>query len=359
MSYFKSILNYDELCKVVDTELPFRGRKRKEYPLQHRKDGRRYFTVEGEGKDRSFRIYNGLDWARVILTKEEYDAKVAANESRVYSNGNTDYFQWVDSPSELCVVSGDGFATITAKHMGQGNRRLLDYCHDYRYYGSRYYGSRYYGYFLSSVGHGGVIYKNSKETKMFPICAGMRINFNDMTLDPSSEYELIGRRVNRKKSKELHQQREEFFKVTKAMMSSIPKRVFADMSHELLIDHEIIEPDVTGSSRFWRMKDLKVAEKTKAIAFELMDSSPLDAAALFCCLYDTKGFWREAQHTTLIKDTPVDYLYESMCRKIWEDTYRRNQLSVMESKSFEVGKPFPWSLGKYEFYQNGELLPQY
>jgi len=349
MGSVKSILNYDALCKVADTELPFRGRKQKEYPLRRRRDGRRYFTVEGEGNDRSFRICNGLDWDRVTLTQEEYAAKTADNEARLYSSGNAEYFQWVASPSELCVVSGDGLATITAKRMGQGNRLLLDYC----------LVDRYYGAFVSSAGHGGVIYRNLQKTKMFPVCVGMRINFDDMTLDPSSEYELIGRRVNRKKSKELHQQHEEFLKVTKAMMSSIPKHVFADMSHELLRDHEIIEPDVTGPHRFWRMKDLKVIAKTKAKAFELMDSSPLDAAALFCCAYDTKGFWREANYTSPNRDTPVDYLYDQMCRRIWEDTYRRNQQDVMDSKSFEVGKPFPRSLWKYEFYQDGVLLPQY
>ena len=136
MGSVKSILNYDALCKVADTELPFRGRKQKEYPLRRRRDGRRYFTVEGEGNDRSFRICNGLDWDRVTLTQEEYAAKTADNEARLYSSGNTEYFQWVASPSELCVVSGDGLATITAKRMGQGNRRLLDYCLVDRYYGS-------------------------------------------------------------------------------------------------------------------------------------------------------------------------------------------------------------------------------
>jgi hypothetical protein len=346
MGSVKSLLNYDELCKVVDTELPFRGRKQKEYPLRHRRDGRRHFTVEGEGKDRSFRIYNGLDWDRITLTREEYAAKTAANESRLYSSGNAEYFQWVASPSELCVVSGDGLTTITAKRMGQGNRLLLDYCLVERYYGS----------FSSSAGHGGVIYRNLRKTKMFPICVGMRINFNDMTLDPSSEYELIGRRVNRKKSKELHRQCEGFFKLTKAMMSSIPELVFAQMCDELIKEHHLTDGKTNS---FWQIQNK--LEQIKALGFSFMESSPLDAAALFCIAYDVRGWCRKISYGfhSLKDDRNVDYLYDQMCRRIWEDTYRRNQQDVMDSKSFEVGKPVPRSLWKYEFYQDGELLPQY
>lgn len=360
MNPWVNVFNYNRLVEVVKTEPCFRKRPG-EYPLVERRFSTRWFTVREEADGaRSFVIYNGYRWERVDLTKEEFEEHRKNNHKQTYHYHDpvekTDsYFRYDKIPDELGVLSSDGFLELTAENMNWGNRYLLN-CASFAYYKA----DRRRGGVIGRSRRGGVI-GHLGGGNMVPLCKGMRIRPVDGALDPKHTYKLVGKRVNRNKTKEYSESKSGFFKVAQAMMQSTPMRVFIDVAVDNLLDRKFFESKSIIS--WWAINSKK--EHILKEAVEIMDDEPLDAAAMFCMAFDCHSFRSKVASAagtystqSSTPDEPTSKMFIHMKKRIKEAVCKHDD-SMMVEKEFPVGYAYPASKWKYTFFQDGVALEQY
>lgn len=338
--------NYQTLVNIMRTQKPFRGTQNK-FPLTNRKLSYKYFLQDKDenGQD-MFRLVYGKRWDRELVTQMDYELangdKSGEYFKRPNDDGEMEYFKYVESPNEMGIVRADNSFEFTKSAYGQGDMYFLnDYCRK--------------GYFYTDSRRGGMLYVTGgrkQRESMLPIFKGLRVDCDTMQPDPSHTYKLYGRRVNRKESKEFLKQYEDFFKVSEAMMKTISMENFVAISNEFVST----TPDSRAS--YW-IQD-KFRDELLAKAKELMNDSPLDAAAILCLTLGSRGIgnfrWISLVTRTSSNDTPAEY-FLPMKRAVCSMLYTENP-DVMKLIEYEYGKPYPQSIWGYAVEVDGVLVEQ-
>lgn len=183
-------ISHDALTHIVSTEKPIRGRARKEYPY----DGRQSAIYKDffQNKDESYTI-------------------------RYYGE-------------EILKIHKGNILEVVKDYFSQGTKTVLNYLH------KRAIGEvSLYREIRNSKIHGGLIYechkrdlnyqfhrKDKSSQIILPLRVGMRFNMLTDTVAKGYEYDVIARKLNRKKSIKLLEEKESLFLRNKVMMNTIP-----------------------------------------------------------------------------------------------------------------------------------------
>lgn len=342
-------ISYPALVNQMRHQKPYRGSTNR-YPLFGRRENRKFFLHETDSDGNPMmRIIYGYAWTSVDVTEEEYKANKNNGEDNYseyptheYRNGT--YVEvgkkWIKHekhPHELGIVRPDNSFEFTRERYWQGDMMFLSAVSP--------------GTFFTDSRRGGMVYARRRVEPpiMYPIYQGMRIDCETMKTDPSLEHKLIGMRVDRKKAKEILKPYEDFFLTTKAMMKVMPVTTFYEIGKELIQANGI-------ETRYWLSNEDKQAMRRKFE--ELMNDSPVDAAAAFCLSradsrsmgdYYHKVIRADSYHS--IHDTAEMY-YDRMKRYLTKEIYKANA-DLMKQVEFEFGRVYPPSEWAYELYVNG------
>ena len=182
-------ISHDALTHIVSTEKPIRGRARKEYPY----DGRQSAIYKDffQNKDESYTI-------------------------RYYGE-------------EILKIHKGNILEVVKDYFSQGTKTVLNYLHKMMVMSGEHKEIR------NSKIHGGLIYechkrdlnyqfhrKDKSSQIILPLRVGMRFNMLTDTVAKGYEYDVIARKLNRKKSIKLLEEKESLFLRNKVMMNTIP-----------------------------------------------------------------------------------------------------------------------------------------
>ena len=181
-------ISHEALTHIVSTEKPIRGRARKEYPY----DGRQSAIYKDffQNKDESYTI-------------------------RYYGE-------------EILKIHKGNILEVVKDYFSQGTKTVLNYLHKRA--------SGEHREIRNSKIHGGLIYEHFKRDKtsnkyyakdknsqiILPLRVGMRFNMLTDTVAKGYEYDVIARKLNRKKSIKLLEEKESLFLRNKVIMNTIP-----------------------------------------------------------------------------------------------------------------------------------------
>lgn len=348
-------VNYPALLNQMKFQAPYRGTLNR-YPLGDRKQSKKYFFHEkdADGND-LMRIIYGKRWVTEPSSKEEYDLM---GEDSIYKStdsvtGEVSYYKYNVLPNEIGIVRADNSFEFTGQSYYQGTMGILST-----------FASK--GYFYRSSKHGGMLYRgipryDANET-MIPIFKGLRVDCDTMMPDPKHTYKVVGTRVSRKNSKELIKRYEEFFSVAEAMMKAMPVRNFVDIAYEYINENSLWTGD---GKAYWAYR--ANWEQIKDDAIEIMNSNPIDAAALFCAGLGERGIENFRWLLARLKDhgdiheygeqTAEEY-FSPMQKAVRLMLYRSNP-EVFKDVEFEFGKKYPASMWGYSILVDGQEVRQY
>lgn len=345
-------INYQALVNVMRTQKPYRGSTNR-YPLANRKQSHKYFLHEKDADGNDFmRIIYGNRYESTPITKEIYDSMPEQGEGyslHKYADGyHIRYVKYDRVLNELGIVRPDNTFEFTGKSYRQGEMMLMS---DFGNYG---------GYFKTDCKRGGMLYvkysyKERQDEQVMPIFKGLRVDCDTMKPIPNHTYKLIGRRVNRKSSKEFLKQYEEFFKVSEAMMKVMPFSTFLSIAKD-----KLIEQNAYSDQKYFRYS--VNTDRALADAKALMKDSPIDAAALFCACLDGRGVgnfvWLLRHDSMVSTESTAEGLFIGMKRGVCNMLYRENP-EILTEVEFEYGKPFPQSSWDYVIEVDGNVVEQY
>ena len=193
-------LTHDALTLIVSGEKPIRGRARKEYPYGNRNQA--LYKDFFQNKDESYTI-------------------------RYYGE-------------EILKIHKGNILEVVKNYFGQGTKTVLNEFHKGRAYtvNGTVYAHRE---IRNSKIHGGLIYEFYKVNKVtergipirgfaknkyahiiLPLRVGMRFNMLTDTVVKGYEYDVMARKLNRKKSIKLLEEKESLFLRNKVIMNTIP-----------------------------------------------------------------------------------------------------------------------------------------
>ena len=346
-------INYQALKNIMLTQKPFRGTTNR-FPLTKRSQSYKYFLYEKDDKgEEIFRIINGRRYDTEDVSEEEYhaDPKNCNKTQTINEDGTktTTYYRMHLIPDEVGIVRPDNSFEFTKSNYGQGCMTFLtNFTHR--------------GGFSRDGKRGGMIYLRgpySQRESMLPIYRGMRVDCDSMKPDPNHTYKLFGMRVDRKKSKDFLKQYEDFFKVSEAMMSNISLTSFIETCIDKL--KEIPNAD-RGSYWKYRYKTDTIIQHAK----QIMNDSPLDAAALYCLSLGSTGISNfryvvavsSDNDLVTVDDTNAEGYFSQMKREVCNMLYRENP-NVLHLLEYEFGKPYPQSNWGYKLEVDGVEVEQY
>lgn len=239
-------LDYARLTDIVKQVKPFR-KTENEYPIGMRTQTYKRFSAEKDAEgDTFFRIYYGYIWNEVEVNAEQYALiKKWGGRAVTEADGSKKYYTYEQSWNDIGIVRKDNTLELTANHLHQGTRYFLS--NMFNRYGTEV---------ISSVRHGGVIYRefegNYKDgytsTKIIPLFKGQRISLDTCT--SVLDYEVHLSKVNRTKSKEVLAEYEDPLKLTELLFKTMTPEVFVDSLKEVFVE-AMPEPD-EGSRWLWR-----------------------------------------------------------------------------------------------------------
>lgn len=335
--------SYECLSKAADSGTPYRGTKNK-YPLFDRKYSRYNFTTDMEDGNRIFHINNGEWWERYFISKEEYDSGVHGDEAQKsnFSHEGEKYWIYKRDPHRVGTVRPDNTIELTANSMPQSDRmffwRVVE------------------GWVESDVRRGGVIYRQSRpETIMFPLVKGMRLTC-EKSPKPVGNYQLFTRRVNRKMAKDVLKKYEDFYRISYAMMRSMPYATFIQIAVDECKRHGV------DTDKWWC--DRNIAQKFLHTSLDTMiQESPLDAAAFFCAVLGIDNTWWAVARLSsggpeaFNSSRPMDDVFNAMQRRLNDHIYRTHPGALKEIE-LEFGKRYPSSVWGHKVYKDGLLVEQ-
>lgn len=345
-------INYQSLVNVMRHEKPYRGSTNR-YPLFSRRENRKFFLHETDSNGEPFmRIVYGYSWSSVDVTEEEYkahkDDKDGCYSEYPLSNWDEKAHNYVEygkkwirhekTPHELGIVRPDNSFEFTRDRYWQGDQMFLSAISP--------------GTFFTDSRRGGSVYGNRRNSVMYPIYQGLRIDCDTMNPDPSREYRLVGMRVDRKKAKEILGPYEDFFLTAKAMMKVMPVGTFYEIGKEVLEANNI-------ETKYWLTTDSRLLMRKRFE--ELMNDSPVDAVAAYCLAKSDSRGLSDYYHTVTRNDKydfntngeTAERYFDIVKRYITKEIYKSNA-DLMKQVEFEFGKIYPPSEWPYELYVNGE-----
>jgi hypothetical protein len=336
-------LNYDRLNEIsLRKNNHYRGDKTR-FPIGTRKQNNRCFYVREENGEKVFEITYGQRWSSKEVTKEEYEAlKAAGKNVRVYAEDpvKETVYMWYDvEPNLVGVVRPDNTFEFVKNEYHQGERGFL---------------SAYtYGYFINDSRRGGMVYSYRMET-MHPIWQGMRVNC--ATMEPTQEYQVFTKQVNRKSSKELTAPYKDFLLTSETMLKAMDWATFISTCSEI---HKQYMPE-TGEKYVGH-----VYLKYGPIAERVKHEAPLDAAVLFMLQlgvgelqWDLRRYMENSNAGTSRGDETPEELFVQMKRGINKVLYRAHK-EVFKRVEQTAGKRYPAGDWGVEVIVDGKEVKQY
>jgi hypothetical protein len=334
-------LNYKRLNEISLKENHYRGDKTR-FPIGSRKQSNRCFYVREENGEKVFEITYGQRWSGKEITKEEYEElKTVGKDVHVYADevANKSVFIRYDiEPNVIGVVRPDNTFEFNKNAYHQGERRVLsEWSH---------------GWFVNDSRRGGMVYKNY--TKMHPIWSGMRVDC--ATANPTQEYQVFTRQVDRKASKELTAPYKGFLLTSETMLKAMNWATFMSMVSEIHAQY-MPETEETHNGNAYA-KYGPIAERVK-------HEAPLDAAVLFMLnlgvgelQWDLRRYMESKNVRTSRGDETPEELFVLMKRGLNKALYRAHK-EVFKRVEHTAGKRYPAGDWGVEVIIDGKQVEQY
>jgi hypothetical protein len=344
------VLSYERLMRITETEKPFRGNANR-FPIGNRKHNTKCFYRRTEGEQVVFDVTYGYKYERKDLMAEEYEALSLAGADNIrkmgkwdYKTGKhseTDFEYWTfnNTPNVLGTVRPDNTFEFNASDYHQGERQVMS--------------SWSKGYFINDSRRGGLIYKSGfrHEATLIPIWNGLRVDC--ATMQPKQDYQVFTKQVDRKVSKQLMSPYKDFYQTVEVMMKAMDWSTFIQVCGDVHTQYREGDPDHKAFNRYG------------AIAEQVMNESPIDAAVLFMMQmdigqvrWDTVNYVRNGNVRTSRSHESPEELFINMKRGINKFLYRAHQETFKRIEQ-EAGKKYPAGDWGVEVIVNGEKVVQY
>lgn len=354
---------YKSLDHITQTTNPYRGTKNK-YPIGNRKHSHKYFISDYLNGEQVYRIFYGKAYREVYLPDDESVAiAMARGEHVVKREGKGMPFYHEVIPNEVGIVRPDNTFEFTTKSLHQG---LCMFINDF-----------IGGYIYRSSRHGGYVYNsvdNSRGQSVFhPLFKGIRFGLGEnKNVHEVSKYQLFGRSVNRKESKQLMSKYSDMFKVSEIMAKTMRPEDFVMTAIEVAneaYDINLLDEHTGGhvyASEAKRKKALEVAEAR-------IESAPLDALLIYAVVHQVDGaqLYRLYHQGSAIKGTTnnrhnsyyarllnPEGIVEATKRKLSRELYEKTP-EVMNVRELEAGKPYKQSDWGFTITVNGKEVERY
>ena len=334
-------LEWSRLTEIRNTQKPFRGTTNR-YPIGKRTHNTKNFYVEQHDGEEVYVITYGTRHKEIIVTKEEWLADPTSVHEKTWEKDESQkYCRYEMIPNVLGVVRSDNTFEFTA-HLsyGQGSNTMLS---DWSK-----------GWFSCSSRHGGMIYRDNEV--FHPIFQGMRLHCDTMLPHVSSQYRVVGKRVNRKEGKEFLKRYDDFYKITEVMLKAMDWKGFME------VGAEVVQPLIQNKDQYY----LSPEDKARLIEFaeNNLNDAPLDACLAYLCAYDVQEMrrrvegWGNPNSYWNRSELDLPTVYANFKRKLNKEIYRANP-SVMNFIEHEPNKPYPPSEWGVDVYVGDKEVQQY
>lgn len=353
---------YKVLDQITQTTNPYRGTKNR-YPIDNRKHSHKYFISDYLDGEKVFRIFYGKTYQAVYLPSNEIVAQAKARGEYVYQpeNGTMPFYHEM-RPNEVGIVRPDNTFEFTINRLHQGTCMFINDFMD--------------GWVYRSSRHGGFVYnasiKNCTEQVFHPVFKGLRFGLGEnKDVHEVSKYQLFGRSVNRKESKQLMSKYVDMFKVSEIMAKTMRPEDFVMTAVEVM--NEAYKIDLANMPNSYHHVDDEEEDGVMTVAEEQVSSKPLDSLLLFGRHLNVDGLqfhrlFHQARRITGNASSGYSDYYgrlldpltavEAVKRKLSKVLYERNP-EVMNVRELEAGKPYPQSDWGFTITVNGKEVEQY
>jgi hypothetical protein len=352
---------YKVLDQITESTHPYRGTKNR-YPIGNRKHSHKYFTSDYLNGEQVFRIFYGKTYQAVNLYRDEEVAQAKALGEHVTQRQDGSYFYHTVVPNEVGIVRPDNTFEFTTKSLHQG---LCMFINEFMN-----------GYLYRSSRHGGYVYNVSvnhcTEQVFHPVFKGIRFGLGEnKDVHEVSKYQVFGRSVNRKESKQLMSKYADMFKVSEIMAKTMKPEDFVMTAIEVVNEAYNIDL-LKANNSYFHMEEEKHNEILMR-AEEQVSFAPLDSLILFGNRLDVDGLqfhrlFHQAKNITGNTATGYYAYYsrlldplnavEAVKRKLSKLLYERNP-EVMKVRELEAGKPYKQSDWGFTIKVNGKEVEQY
>jgi hypothetical protein len=353
---------YKVLDQITESTHPYRGTRNK-YPIGNRKQSYKNFTSDYLDGEKVFRIFYGKTYQAVYLPSDEIVAQAIARGEHVCKpdNGSMPFYHEM-KPNEVGIVRPDNTFEFTTNSLHQGLCMFINDFID--------------GWVYRSSRHGGYVYnvsiKNCTEQVFHPMFKGIRFGLGEnKDVHESSKYQLTGRSVNRKESKQLMSKYADMFKVSEIMAKTMKPEDFVMTAIEVV--NTAYSIDLINAPNSYHHVDEAGRNEILARAEEQVSFAPLDSLILFGTQLDVDGLqfhrlYHQAKNITGNTSTGFYAYYsrlldpltavEAVKRKLSKVLYERNP-EVMKVRELEAGKRYPQSDWGFTITVNGKEVEQY
>ena len=182
---------------------------------------------------------------------------------------------------------------------------------------------------------------------MIPIFKGLRVNCDTLIADPSREYRILSKRIDRMKANRLLKQYEEFFIVSKTMISNMPYSRLCDIGKELAINNRSVAKLIEEGTPPYPAPLKSFYTK---LAFNLMKESPLEAMLAFALSENISQFFYDAtwpSRALYRQEGKSIYVYKNTVKEARRQMCLKATNSVFNTVEHVWGMRFPaceWGL---------------
>lgn len=302
-------LTWDRLSKIEKDTAPYRGTTNR-YPIGNRSQNTKCFYVDEIDGEKVYRITYSYRLVPTYHTKEEWEEDLRKNGKDATINEWTSeqdvskrYRSYKRVPYELGVVRSDNTFEFTAnKGYGQGDNIIMSGMSS--------------GFFSRDSRRGGMVYQeysNGTSTLLHPVFKGLRVYCDTMQPHPSSEYKVIGNRVDRKASKVFTDKYKEFYRVNEVMFKVLEWQNILDTAKDVFESCGI-----DGKSWY-----LPKAQEQKLIYFadKYLNTSPLESCVAYAVAYDISSFYAKVR--SYIEDSNNAYYHNEQGLSLFDAIKRR------------------------------------
>jgi len=341
-------LSYERLEHITKTNKPYRGTTN-EYPLTKRAQSHKRFIAETDASGNlEFHIIYGYKYRDRDITKAEYDAMT---DKGLYTRMNTlddnsvRYYVWERHWDKVGIVRKDNTFELTTDNMHQGTRYFISAMFN-----------KYQSEIVSSIKHGGVIYRewtgtwnNKTTTKIIPLFTGQRINLetNSSVLD----YEVHLSKVNRTRTKEVMAEYVEALQFNEVMFKTMTEDSFIsalkDVYAEVITDGERWR----SSQALARMTEY-ATEQVKVDMFKSICATMMSSNYRLW----SYGSDNQNQYYGEMDYTPHSY-YLSARKKI--DRQIKIGANALDAVVYKANEPYPSNTWDITVLHNGNIVRQF
>lgn len=333
-------LNYEFLKQIHKSVKPYRGSNR--YPMWDRAHRHKYMIPVVENGKTEYHVCYYWTWAESLITKADYDTIQDPKIKERYSIVNDkegNYMMVERTPHVLAIVREDNTIEFVAKALHQGDRYYLTQLAD--------------GYFWSDVRKGGVLYREYHIGKTIPIFKNLRVYADTLNTYEGNTYEVVTRKVDRTKAKQVMKEYSEPLKMAEVMFKVMSRESFFTLVYEEL---QAVEKKLRGTH--WR----ELSEAYMKLGVEKLKTDEIAGSILLMLGTPNSGLsWRATRYAkegvTFGDDTQAIQYYNMMTKSFKKMLYISTHAFVDEvSKVGGRPKSSAWSI---DYLINGKKTMAY